>query len=145
MEGDTKHVGLTDAQLAAVKDGVDPVLLQQGRDHVEEEKTVSVVQALKDHYPAAWWSVLLSCALIMEGYDLNIVSEIPVTVLDNLSFLIILEVHSFFFSLLLFWFVCFFFFSFLPVMGILGSTQFHQTIWYSSTEWNLRRQCKLDK
>jgi hypothetical protein len=78
MKDNTKHIGLTDAQLATSKDGVDHDLLQQGHAQMEEDKKVPLLQSLRAHYPAALWSIFLSTALIMEGYDLNIVSRVCV-------------------------------------------------------------------
>lgn len=42
---------------------------------VNEEKSLSFRQAFKMYWKAAAWSALLSTALVMEGYDVGIVSS----------------------------------------------------------------------
>lgn len=41
-----------------------------------KERDMGFKQALATYYPAALWSAFLSCGLIMEGYDIGIVSEV---------------------------------------------------------------------
>lgn len=53
---------------------IDSELLQAGRALVEKQKAESFWGAWKRHWPAAVWSMILSTALIMEGYDTAVVS-----------------------------------------------------------------------
>lgn len=49
-------------------------LVQQGRALVERQKAETFWEAWAKHWPAAVWSIILSTALIMEGYDTAVVS-----------------------------------------------------------------------
>jgi SP family general alpha glucoside:H+ symporter-like MFS transporter len=71
---DDVHIGLTDAQTAEVTSSVDPTLLAVGFELIREEKDSTFRQALKDHWRAMLWSMFLSVALVMDGYDGAIVS-----------------------------------------------------------------------
>ncbi|RSH93089.1 hypothetical protein EHS25_007442 [Saitozyma podzolica] len=62
-------VGLTDAQIAAAASEVDPVLLAQGIELIHAEKEVPLRKALRYHWRAMAWSMFLSLALVMDGYD----------------------------------------------------------------------------
>ena len=74
MGGKTELVGLTDAQTAAITSNVDPILLAEGIQLIRAEKEVSFRQAVKYHWRAILWSMCLSVALIMDGYDGAVVS-----------------------------------------------------------------------
>lgn len=41
----------------------------------EKEKSLGFRTVVKLYYKAAFWSAILSCALIMEGYDLGVVNS----------------------------------------------------------------------
>lgn len=68
-------VGLTEAQREAVKD-IDPELVKLGFAVVQRQKGESFRQAWKNHWRAASWSIFLTSALFMEGYDTAVVSPV---------------------------------------------------------------------
>lgn len=45
------------------------------RDGDEEEKTMSIRQAMKHYKKAILWSLTISLCVIMEGYDTNLISN----------------------------------------------------------------------
>ena len=55
----------------------DPASVQNAMVAAAEEKAMGFKQVMKHHWPAAMWSCLFSLALVMEGYDLGIVSSRP--------------------------------------------------------------------
>jgi hypothetical protein len=73
MEDDLHRITLTDKQLARERD-VDSAQLQEGIAMIEEEKNTPTSQASRPHWRAGIFSLVLSSALIMEGYDAVIVS-----------------------------------------------------------------------
>jgi len=76
MEDTQKTITLTNAQLERVNAGdIDPVLLLAGHAMILDEKERSTIETLKTHWKAAAYSLILSTALIMEGYDAVIVSH----------------------------------------------------------------------
>ena len=66
-------VGLTDAQLRVVTNA-DPELIRIGYQVVEKQKKESFREAWRNHWRAACWSIFLTSALFMEGYDTAVVS-----------------------------------------------------------------------
>jgi hypothetical protein len=75
MENEQKIITLTDAQLARTNaSDLDPALVAEGQAMMEDEKQRSTFDTLKTHWRAALYSLALSSALIMEGYDAVIVS-----------------------------------------------------------------------
>lgn len=67
------HIGLTAAQIEA--SSTDPVLLGEGLALIQEEKAMRFWTAMKYHWRAAAWSITLSMALVMDGYDGAIVNS----------------------------------------------------------------------
>ncbi|ORY31075.1 trehalose transport-related protein [Naematelia encephala] len=67
-------VGLTEAQLNAVID-IDPELVRLGYDVVGRQKKESFRQAWRNHWRAACWSIFLTSALFMEGYDTAVINS----------------------------------------------------------------------
>ncbi|KAK6903858.1 hypothetical protein I203_107366 [Kwoniella mangroviensis CBS 8507] len=67
-------IGLTDAQLRAVAEDVDPELIRIGHEVVSRQKQETFAQAWRNHWSAGMWSLFLSCALFMEGYDTGLIS-----------------------------------------------------------------------
>ncbi|ORX36271.1 putative maltose permease [Kockovaella imperatae] len=68
MENTTKHIGLTDAQFEHVT-SFDPAILAEGQRFIEEEKAATQGQTLRTHWRGALFSLALSFALVMEGFD----------------------------------------------------------------------------
>ena len=66
-------VGLTEAQLQA-DTGVDPELVRIGYAVIEKQKQETFREAWHNHWRAACWSIFLTSALFMEGYDTAVVS-----------------------------------------------------------------------
>ena len=66
MEDNSKHIGLTDAQLSATM-GMDQATLIEGQAFVEREKSWTQRQTLRTHWRGALFSLGLSFALVMEG------------------------------------------------------------------------------
>jgi SP family general alpha glucoside:H+ symporter-like MFS transporter len=54
----------------------DPISVQNAMVAAAEEKAMGFKQVMRNHWPAAMWSCLFSLALVMEGYDLGIVSTV---------------------------------------------------------------------
>ncbi|WWC59367.1 uncharacterized protein I303_101919 [Kwoniella dejecticola CBS 10117] len=67
-------IGLTDAQLRAVVEDVDPELIRIGHEVVARQKQETFREAWRNHWGAGMWSFVLSCALFMEGYDTGLIS-----------------------------------------------------------------------
>lgn len=53
---------------------VDSELIRQAMAAADEEKAMGFRAVMKIHWKAAMWSCIFSLALVMEGYDLGIVS-----------------------------------------------------------------------
>lgn len=51
------------------------VITAVARDGDEEEKTMTIRQALKHYKKAICWSLAISLCVIMEGYDTNLISN----------------------------------------------------------------------
>lgn len=52
--------------------------LRQAEDAADEERNMTVREAFKYYRKAVLWSVVLSTALIMEGYDVVIVCTVRI-------------------------------------------------------------------
>lgn len=63
-----RDVGLTAEQIATTE-GADPDKLARGLRLMEREREVPMRTAFRSHWRAVTWSVILSIALIMDGYD----------------------------------------------------------------------------
>jgi len=74
MESTTKEITLTHAQTSVIS-SADPVLVEQGLELIRQEKEMSFRQAIRHHWRALLWSMTLSMALVMDGYDGAIVSD----------------------------------------------------------------------
>jgi hypothetical protein len=86
MEDTRKTITLTNAQLERVNAGdIDPILLLAGHATILDEKERSTIETLKTHWKAAVYSLILSTALIMEGYDAVIVSSCPDVRVPNMK------------------------------------------------------------
>lgn len=68
------HIGLTDKQVDVDIDPAELELLHEGFLLINAEKELGVKQAMRTHWRAALWSFALSWALVMEGYDTQLVS-----------------------------------------------------------------------
>lgn len=68
----TAQIGLTDAQIATGLE-FDPDLLRVGHDVIERQKAEGFWAGWRNNYQACLWSLLISTALWMEGYDHSIV------------------------------------------------------------------------
>lgn len=51
-------------------------LIRQAQESDAADRQLSIRQALKKYKKACFWAMILSTSLIMEGYDLVIVSEL---------------------------------------------------------------------
>lgn len=65
-------VELTDAELAGGLE-FDPELLRIGGEVIARQKLESFRQTWRHHWRAAVWSLIISTALWMEGYDTSVV------------------------------------------------------------------------
>jgi hypothetical protein len=74
METSTKEITLTHAQTSMIS-SADPILVEQGLELIRQEKEMSFRQAIRHHWRALLWSMTLSMALVMDGYDGAIVSR----------------------------------------------------------------------
>jgi hypothetical protein len=74
MESSAKEITLTHAQTSMIS-SADPVLVEQGLELIRQEKEMSFRQAIRHHWRALLWSMTLSMALVMDGYDGAIVSH----------------------------------------------------------------------
>jgi len=68
QEIDQKHMGMDHDETIPSKDGAHQALIQ--------EKNMSLWQAVKLYPKAVGWSMVLSTALVMEGYDLLLLSNL---------------------------------------------------------------------
>lgn len=50
-------------------------LVRQARESADLDSKLTVMQAVKKHKAAVFWALILSTSLVMEGYDLVIVSD----------------------------------------------------------------------
>lgn len=81
MENNDKIITLTDAQLARTNaSDLDPALVAEGQAMMTDEKERSTVDTLKTHWRAAVYSLILSSALIMEGYDAVVVCWLSILI-----------------------------------------------------------------
>lgn len=67
-------IGLTDKQLEAVA-GIDTELVRKGQEVIARQKQESFRQAWRTHWRAGLWSVVLTLALFMEGYDTGLLNS----------------------------------------------------------------------
>ena len=51
-------------------------LVRQARESADLDSKLTVMQAAKKHKAAVFWALILSTSLVMEGYDLVIVSRL---------------------------------------------------------------------
>jgi SP family general alpha glucoside:H+ symporter-like MFS transporter len=65
---DTKHV-------PAVHLDLDERAIAQAHSSAEQEKSMGFRTVMRLYYKAAFWSGILSFALVMEGYDLGIINS----------------------------------------------------------------------
>ncbi|WVF71078.1 hypothetical protein IAT40_005875 [Kwoniella sp. CBS 6097] len=70
----TEIVKLSEQQLQAVSH-LDPDLVRIGHEVVQKQKKESFLQAWRNHGRAAGWSVFLTSALLMEGFDTAIINS----------------------------------------------------------------------
>lgn len=50
-------------------------LVRQAKDSADADSKLSIMQALGKYKKAVFWAMILSTSLVMEGYDLVIVSD----------------------------------------------------------------------
>jgi hypothetical protein len=86
-EKDTQqvHIGLTDKQIDVGLNAEELELVHEGLVLVNAEKAFSFKQAMRSHWRAALWSFALSWALVMEGFDTQLVSDAPLPCTGYLS------------------------------------------------------------
>lgn len=53
----------------------DSALLTVAQDTEDEEKTMTIREAIRRYKKAIFWSVAISLCVIMEGYDTNLLSQ----------------------------------------------------------------------
>ena len=92
---DVISVGLTDAQLVTLSN-IDIELVRIGQQVIEKQKGESFVQAWKNHWRAACWSLFLTSALFMEGYDTAVVRDLSWSYTNNRAEQVLIKVNSFF-------------------------------------------------
>jgi hypothetical protein len=68
------HIGLTDKQVDVDVSPEELELLHEGLALINAEKELGFKQAMHSHWRAALWSFALSWALVMEGFDTQLVS-----------------------------------------------------------------------
>ena len=68
------HDNGIDASAASTSNMEFSALVRQAQTSADLDSKLTVVQALKKHKKAVFWAMILSTSLIMEGYDLVIVS-----------------------------------------------------------------------
>ncbi|WWC73879.1 uncharacterized protein I206_107851 [Kwoniella pini CBS 10737] len=71
---ETDIVKLTEDQLHAVSH-LDPELVRIGHEVIENQKKEGFIQAWRNHGRAAGWSIFLTSALLMEGFDTAIINS----------------------------------------------------------------------
>lgn len=64
-ERELNHIDLTDPETQ--------VLIQQAEESDAADRQLKIFEALKKYKRATFWAMILSTALIMEGYDVVIV------------------------------------------------------------------------
>ena len=69
------HIGLTDKQIDVGLNPEELELVHEGLVLVNAEKEFGFKQAMRSHWRAALWSFALSWALVMEGFDTQLVSR----------------------------------------------------------------------
>ena len=88
------HIGLTDKQIDVGLNPEELELVHEGLVLVNAEKEFGFKQAMRSHWRAALWSFALSWALVMEGFDTQLVSKSEMTRLEaDDSFLVITVNH----------------------------------------------------
>ena len=75
-EAQQVHIGLTDKQIDVALGPEELELVHEGLVLVNAEKAFSFKQAIRSHWRAALWSFGLSWALVMEGFDTQLVSTL---------------------------------------------------------------------
>ncbi|OCF32008.1 hypothetical protein I317_06706 [Kwoniella heveanensis CBS 569] len=70
----TEVVKLSGEQLQAVSH-LDPELVRIGHEVVQKQKSETFLQAWRNHGRAAGWSIFLTSALLMEGFDTAIINS----------------------------------------------------------------------
>jgi len=68
------HIGLTTQQIDVSINPEELELLREGLVLINAEKELGFKQAMRSHWRAALWSFALSWALVMEGFDSQLVS-----------------------------------------------------------------------
>jgi hypothetical protein len=79
------HIGLTDKQIDVGLSAEELELVHEGLVLVNAEKAFSFKQAMRSHWRAALWSFALSWALVMEGFDTQLVSDASLQCIGRLS------------------------------------------------------------
>ena len=66
-------IGLTAHQMDAARDATDASTdtIAEGQEFMEAEKKQSQKSSLRTHWKGAFFSIALSCALVMEGEQAN--------------------------------------------------------------------------
>lgn len=67
------HIGLTDQQVNVDLNPEELELLHEGFSLITAEKELGFKEAMRSHWRSALWSFALSWALVMEGYDTQLV------------------------------------------------------------------------
>lgn len=76
-------VGLTEEQLRArVQIDIEPELVRLGYEVIQRQKTENFRQSWANHWRAGAWSVFITLALLMEGYDTSLVCPFMLDHLD---------------------------------------------------------------
>ncbi|WWC92593.1 uncharacterized protein L201_007552 [Kwoniella dendrophila CBS 6074] len=70
----TEVVKLNEEQIKAVSH-LDPELVRIGHEVIEKQKKETFLQAWRNHGRAAGWSIFLTSALLMEGFDTAIINS----------------------------------------------------------------------
>lgn len=55
---------------------MDPYLVGQAQEAAARELSLPFKTAVRNYYPGMFWSCMLSLALVMEGYDVGMVSTV---------------------------------------------------------------------
>lgn len=74
QEAKQVHIGLTTKQVDVDINAEELELLHEGFVLITAEKELGFKQAMRSHWRSALWSFALSWALVMEGYDSQLVS-----------------------------------------------------------------------
>jgi predicted DNA-binding protein (UPF0251 family) len=77
MAHEAKTVVLTEKELGAFRldDPATIELISRAERSVEADRQLTIRQALKKYKKAVFWALILSTALVMEGYDVVVVSR----------------------------------------------------------------------